>query len=400
MRALAFSVHILTACGAALALLALLAATRGDWPLMFFWLGVALVVDAVDGPLARALNVQSVLPRWSGETLDLVVDYTTYVFVPAYAVAVGGLMPEGWAIAAAATIAITGTLYFADREMKTEDNFFRGFPAVWNLVVFYLLLCGRRRRSARRNGGAVRGADICAVPVRASVPGAALARRDGRAVDTLGGASRRRGRQELAPDPWITVGTVRTCSILRGCRAGSDPEAERLMASKNVLLITGAGRGIGAATARLAAARGYDVGVNYKTDAKSAADVVAAVKAQGRKAVAIQADMGREADVERMFKEADALGRLTHFVYNAGIPGRAGRLESADSAMMREVIEVNVLGALWSMQHAIRRMSKKHGGAGRLDRAAVVGRSRHRRAQRIRLVRRLQGRGRSRSPMA
>ena len=132
----------------------------------------------------------------------------------------------------------------------------------------------------------------------------------------------------------------------------------------HVLLITGAGRGIGAATARLAAARGYDVGVTYKSDATSAADVVAAVKAKGRNAVAIAADMGREADVERMFKEADALGRLTHFVYNAGIPGVAGRLESADSAMMREVIEVNVLGALWSMQHAIRRMSKKHGGAG------------------------------------
>jgi NAD(P)-dependent dehydrogenase (short-subunit alcohol dehydrogenase family) len=132
----------------------------------------------------------------------------------------------------------------------------------------------------------------------------------------------------------------------------------------HVLLITGAGRGIGAATARLAGARGYDIAVNYKSDATSAADVVAAVKAKGRNAVAIAADMGREADVERMFKEADALGRLTHFVYNAGIPGVAGRLESADSAMMREVIEVNVLGALWSMQHAIRRMSKKHGGAG------------------------------------
>ena len=90
----AFSVHVLTACGAALALLALLAATRGDWPLMFLWLGVALVVDAIDGPLARAVNVAEVLPRWSGETLDLVVDYTTYVFVPAYAVAAGGLMPD------------------------------------------------------------------------------------------------------------------------------------------------------------------------------------------------------------------------------------------------------------------------------------------------------------------
>jgi NAD(P)-dependent dehydrogenase (short-subunit alcohol dehydrogenase family) len=131
-----------------------------------------------------------------------------------------------------------------------------------------------------------------------------------------------------------------------------------------VLLITGAGRGIGAATVKLAAARGYDVGVTYKSDAASAGEVVNTVKGAGRKAVAITADMAREADVERMFKEADTLGRLTHFVYNAGIPGRAGRLESADSAMMREVIEVNVMGALWSMQHAIRRMSTKHGGAG------------------------------------
>ena len=136
------------------------------------------------------------------------------------------------------------------------------------------------------------------------------------------------------------------------------------MAFQNVLLITGAGRGIGAATAMLAADRGYDVAVTYKSDAKSAGDVVAAVKAQGRNALAIKADMGREGDVERMFKEAEALGRLTHFVYNAGIPGTAGRLESASSVMMREVIEVNVLGALSSMQHAIRRMSKKHGGAG------------------------------------
>ena len=131
-----------------------------------------------------------------------------------------------------------------------------------------------------------------------------------------------------------------------------------------VLLITGAGRGIGAATAMLAAGRGYDVAVNYKSDAASAAEVVAAVKAQGRNALAIAADMGKEGEVERMFQAADRLGPLSHFVYNAGIPGRAGRLETADSAMMREVLEVNVLGALWSMQHAIRRMSRKHGGQG------------------------------------
>jgi len=140
MRALAFSVHVLTACGAALALLALLAASHGNWPLMFLWLGVALVLDAIDGPLARAANVSAVWPNWSGDTLDLVVDYTTYVFVPAYAVADAGLMPDALAFPAAAAVAITGTLYFANREMKTPDNFFRGFPAVWNLVVFYLLL--------------------------------------------------------------------------------------------------------------------------------------------------------------------------------------------------------------------------------------------------------------------
>jgi NAD(P)-dependent dehydrogenase (short-subunit alcohol dehydrogenase family) len=131
-----------------------------------------------------------------------------------------------------------------------------------------------------------------------------------------------------------------------------------------VLLITGAGRGIGAATAKLAAARGYDVAVNYKSDEQSAAEVVAAVKAKGRSSMAIKADMGKEADIERMFKKADGLGPLTHFVYNTGIPGRAGRLDAASPAMMREVIEVNTLGALFSMQHAIRRMSKKHGGAG------------------------------------
>jgi NAD(P)-dependent dehydrogenase (short-subunit alcohol dehydrogenase family) len=137
------------------------------------------------------------------------------------------------------------------------------------------------------------------------------------------------------------------------------------MAARPVLLITGSSRGIGAATAKLAAARGYNVAVNYNTDAAAAAAVVAAVKAQGRNAVAIQADMAKEAEVERLFKTVDdEFGRLTHFVYNTGIPGRAGRLETADPAMMREVVEVNVLGALWCCQQAIRRMSTRHGGAG------------------------------------
>ena len=140
MRALAFLVHVLTACGAALALLALIAAARADWAAMFVALGIALIVDAIDGPLARKLKVAQTLPRWSGATLDLVVDFVTYVFVPAYAIAASGLLPPVLAVPAGAAITISGALYFADQEMKTDDNYFRGFPGVWNLMAFYLLL--------------------------------------------------------------------------------------------------------------------------------------------------------------------------------------------------------------------------------------------------------------------
>ena len=137
------------------------------------------------------------------------------------------------------------------------------------------------------------------------------------------------------------------------------------MPTRPVVLITGAGRGIGAAAAGLAAERGYDVAVNYKSDEKSAADVMAAVRAHGGRGLAVRGDMGVETDVERVFATVDAeLGPLTHLVYNCGITGRASRLEDAASAMMRQVMEVNVLGALWSVQHAIRRMSKKRGGQG------------------------------------
>ena len=136
----AFTVHIFTATGAALAFLALILATGGQWAAMFFCLGMALVIDGVDGPMARAFDVQNVLPRWSGETLDLVVDFVTYVFVPAYAVAASGFLPEILAVPAGIVVVISGALYFADREMKTKDNYFRGFPAVWNLAAFYLYL--------------------------------------------------------------------------------------------------------------------------------------------------------------------------------------------------------------------------------------------------------------------
>ncbi|HYC17745.1 MAG TPA: CDP-alcohol phosphatidyltransferase family protein [Pseudolabrys sp.] len=139
-QARAFTVHVFTATGAALAFLALILATGGHWAAMFLCLGLALVIDGIDGPIARAFDVPQVLPRWSGETLDLVVDFTTYVFVPAYAISASGLLPQVLAIPAGIVVVISGALYFADREMKTKDNYFRGFPAVWNLAAFYLYL--------------------------------------------------------------------------------------------------------------------------------------------------------------------------------------------------------------------------------------------------------------------
>jgi phosphatidylcholine synthase len=134
----AFAVHVLTASGAALALIALILATGGQWPAMFVCLGLALIIDGIDGPLARAFKVADVLPRWSGDTLDIVVDFTTYVFVPAYAIAGSGLLAPDLALPAAIVIVATGAIYFADRNMKTDDNYFRGFPVLWNFAAFYL----------------------------------------------------------------------------------------------------------------------------------------------------------------------------------------------------------------------------------------------------------------------
>jgi phosphatidylcholine synthase len=136
----AFSVHIFTACGAACALLALIAAVGARWTPMFVWLGLATIIDGVDGTLARRLRVAELLPRWSGEVLDFVVDFATYVFVPAYALAAGGLLPGAVAIALGVVVVVTGALYFADRRMKTADSYFRGFPALWNVVAFYVFV--------------------------------------------------------------------------------------------------------------------------------------------------------------------------------------------------------------------------------------------------------------------
>jgi len=139
-RAAAFSVHIFTALGAGIALIAQLEAVREHWAAMFAWLGIALVIDALDGPIARRLDVVRVQPNWSGEVLDLVVDFVTYVFVPAYAITASGLVLPLAAPLLGIGVAVSGALYFADRRMKSADNHFRGFPGLWNVAAFYLFL--------------------------------------------------------------------------------------------------------------------------------------------------------------------------------------------------------------------------------------------------------------------
>jgi len=140
ITARAFAVHIFTAAGVALGFAALLAAFERRWTVMFWCLGAALLIDGIDGTFARKYRVAEVLPRWSGDVLDLVVDFITYVFVPAYAIAASGLLPPALAIPAGLVIVVTSALYFADRNMKTSDNYFRGFPALWNAVAFYLFV--------------------------------------------------------------------------------------------------------------------------------------------------------------------------------------------------------------------------------------------------------------------
>ena len=132
-----------------------------------------------------------------------------------------------------------------------------------------------------------------------------------------------------------------------------------------ILLVTGGSRGIGAAVARLAAERGYDVALSYVSRPDEAEQVADGIRALGRRALAIRADMGEEADIVRLFEQVDAgLGRLDCLVNNAGVLPTPSRLADADWADLRRVMDVNLLGAHIACREAIRRMSTRQGGAG------------------------------------
>lgn len=137
-RLKALSVHLLTATGAVLSMFAMLAAVEEKWSLMFLWLVVALIVDGIDGPLARKYEVHKNWPTYDGVLMDLIIDYMTYVFIPAYALFKSGLL-TGWTGWLAIIVIVYGSVvYFADTRMKTTDKSFAGFPACWNMVVLVL----------------------------------------------------------------------------------------------------------------------------------------------------------------------------------------------------------------------------------------------------------------------
>ena len=136
----AWAVHLLTASGAALAFVAAVAAGHGAWQVVFLCLGLALIVDGIDGPLARRIHVKQRIPWFDGAALDFVVDYANYVFVPAMVLAASRLISEPFATIAGIAVAVVGALYFADKRMKTSEQSFRGFPAVWNVLIFVLMI--------------------------------------------------------------------------------------------------------------------------------------------------------------------------------------------------------------------------------------------------------------------
>jgi len=159
---LAWAVHAFTASGAAIAFVALTAIDAGRWRAALLWLVLALVVDGIDGSLARWADVKRGAPRIDGETLDLIVDYLTYVFVPAVFLWRAGLLPAPAAPWLAALILVSALYNFTRRDLKTQDNYFRGFPSLWHVAALYLYV--------GRPGPGVGAATVCLLALLTFAP--------------------------------------------------------------------------------------------------------------------------------------------------------------------------------------------------------------------------------------
>ena len=136
----AWLVHLYTASGALFAFFSINLVIQDRYREAFFWLALSVLVDATDGVLARRVNVASRLPWFNGDALDSIVDYLTYVFVPAFIVWHAPLVPEGWGVVVPCAMLLASLYGFSREDAKTADHFFTGFPSYWNIVVFYLYL--------------------------------------------------------------------------------------------------------------------------------------------------------------------------------------------------------------------------------------------------------------------
>jgi phosphatidylcholine synthase len=141
-KLLAWGVHLFTASGAVWGLLAVVAIIQYQWLLAFIWMGVAVMVDGLDGTLARIFKVKGALPGFDGALLDNIIDYLNYVIVPALFLYVAGLVPDQWALPSAGLMALASAYQFCQSDAKTEDHYYKGFPSYWNVAVFYLYLLG------------------------------------------------------------------------------------------------------------------------------------------------------------------------------------------------------------------------------------------------------------------
>lgn len=137
-KALAWGVHLYTASGAVIGLLAIVAAMEENWFLAFIWMCITIFIDAVDGTLARRFRVKEIVPNFDGELLDNMVDYFTYVLVPALVLVKGNLVPENLVIWTVIMITLSSAYQFCQTDAKTDDHFFKGFPSYWNVLVIYL----------------------------------------------------------------------------------------------------------------------------------------------------------------------------------------------------------------------------------------------------------------------
>jgi phosphatidylcholine synthase len=137
---LAWSVHFITATGIVWGLLALIAAVERQWVMVFVWMAASLVVDSIDGTLARLVQVKRVLPGFDGALLDNIADYFTYVVVPAFFFYAADLLPPIFALPVVAVVLLVSGYQFCQSDAKTEDHYFKGFPSYWNILGFYLFL--------------------------------------------------------------------------------------------------------------------------------------------------------------------------------------------------------------------------------------------------------------------